>query len=129
MQPPDFAAFLVGAKRLHKNISKVQLKRWKGSMLTVAHVWIVVTFIALLVDCTCVAFGAAAGKGTANQRGAKTAEQMSTKGGSNSNAQWSADPVRGWVRADERHKMQEKTASSDATKQNDGKQKGKGKKF
>jgi hypothetical protein len=52
---------------------------------------------------------------------------MSTKGASNSNAQWSADPVRGWVRADERQKMQEKNAPSAATKQNDGMQKGKGK--
>lgn len=93
-------------------------------MLRPTHVWSVVILIAVLVDYNGIAFGAAAGKGTANQRGANAA-QMSTKGASNSNAQWSADPVRGWVRADERHKMQEKT--SDATKQNDGMQKGKGK--
>jgi hypothetical protein len=85
----------------------------------------VVILIAVLVDYNGIAFGAAAGKGTTHQRGANAAAQMSTKGASNSNAQWSADPVRGWVRADERHKMQEKT--SDATKQNDGMQKGKGK--
>jgi hypothetical protein len=85
----------------------------------------VVILIAVLVDYNGIAFGAAAGKGTTNQRGANAAAQMSTKGASNSNAQWSADPVRGWVRADERHKMQEKTP--DATKQNDGMQKGKGK--
>ena len=94
-------------------------------MLRPTHVWSVVILIAVLVDYNRIAFGAAAGKGTANQRGANAAAQMSTKGASNSNAQWSADPVRGWVRADERHKMQEKT--SDATKQNDGMQKGKGK--
>jgi hypothetical protein len=51
---------------------------------------------------------------------------MSTKGASNSNAQWSADPTRGWVRADERHKMHEK---ADATKSNNVKAQGKGKKF
>ena len=101
------------------------------TMFTRTRVWVVVPLIALLGDCTGFAFGAAAGGGSVNQRGAKAAEQMSTKGGSNSNAQWSADPVRGWVRAEERHKNHEKTASSDATKQNDGKRKskGKGKKF
>ncbi|MGH7853471.1 MAG: hypothetical protein ACREP3_08505 [Candidatus Binatia bacterium] len=94
-------------------------------MLRPTNVWAVVTLIALLGNCIGFAFGAVAGKGGINQRGAKAAEQMSTKGASNNNAKWSADPVRGWVRADERHKMHEK--SSDATKQNDGKQKGKGK--
>jgi hypothetical protein len=94
-------------------------------MLRPTDVWSVVILIAVLVDCNGIAFGAAAGKGNANKRGANAAAQMSTTGASNSNAQWSADPVRGWVRADERHKMQEKT--SDATKQNDGMQKGKGK--
>jgi hypothetical protein len=87
----------------------------------------VVVLIAVLVDYNGIAFGAAAGKGTTHQRGANAAAQMSTKGASNSNAQWSADPVRGWVRADERQKMQEKNAPSAATKQNDGMQKGKGK--
>lgn len=82
--------------------------------------------MTLLIDCSAIAFGAAAGKSAANQRGAKAAEQMSTKGTSNNNAQWSADPVQGWVRAEQRHKIQEK--SSDATKQNHGMQKGKGKK-
>lgn len=94
-------------------------------MLRQTHVWSVITLIAVLVDCNGIAFGAGAGKGNANQRGANAATQMNTKGASNTNAQWSADPVRGWVRADERHKMQEKTPA--ATKQNDGVQKGKGK--
>jgi len=30
---------------------------------------------------------------------------MSPKGSANSNAQWSADPTRGWVRANERHEL------------------------
>jgi hypothetical protein len=96
-------------------------------MLRPTPVWFVVILIASLIDCAGVAFGAAAGKGTVNQHRARAAAQMSTKGASNNNAQWSADPVRGWVRAEERHKMQQKTASSEATKQNDGTQKGKGK--
>ena len=90
-------------------------------------VWAIAFLIALFVDCTGVAFGAAAGKGSVNQHGARGAAQMSTKGASNNNAQWSADPVRGWVRAEERHKMHEKTAASQPTKQNDGTEKGKGK--
>jgi hypothetical protein len=55
---------------------------------------------------------------------------MSEKGAANTNAQWSADPDRGWVRADERHKLNEKPGSSKAGKNHD-KQKGKekGKKF
>ena len=96
-------------------------------MLRPTPVWFVVILIASLIDCAGVAFGAAAGKGTVNQHRARAAAQMSTKGASNNNAQWSADPVRGWVRAEERHKMQQKPASSEATKQNDGTQKGKGK--
>ena len=143
MKSPNLVAILVTiteiAKRLHENISKIQLEARKGflataawhaqsesakhavtTMFTSTRVWVVVTLIVLLGDCTGFAFGAAAGGGSVNQRGAKAAEQMSTKGGSNSNAQWSADPVRGWVRADVRHKIHEKTASWDATKQNDG---------
>ena len=72
------------------------------------------------------AFGAAAGKGSVNQRGGKAVEQMSTKGSLNSNAQWSADPDRGWVRADERHKLNERAGSASAVKNNE-KQRGKGK--
>jgi hypothetical protein len=73
-----------------------------------------------------LAFGAAAGKGNVNQHGGKAAEQMSTKGALNTNAQWSADPDRGWIRADERHKLNQKADSSNKVK-NSEQQKGKGK--
>ncbi len=96
-------------------------------MLSPTHVGAIVCLIALSIECTGVAFGAAAGKGSVNQHGARAAAQMRAKGASNNNAQWSADPVRGWVRADERQKMQEKNAPSAATKQKDGTQKGRGK--
>jgi Flp pilus assembly protein TadB len=89
-------------------------------------IWTIVILIVVMADCASLAFGAAAGKRGTNQPGTKAAEQMSTKGASNSNAQWSADPTRGWVRADERHKMHEK---ADATKSNNVKSQGKGKKF
>lgn len=46
---------------------------------------------------------AAQGKGRTSQPGGKADTQMSVNGQKNTNAQWSADPNRGWVRADERH--------------------------
>jgi hypothetical protein len=72
-----------------------------------------------------LAFGAAAGKAGVTRHGGKALEQMSTKAATNTNAQWAADPDRGWVRADERHKLKEKPGSSRAGKNND-QQKGKG---
>jgi len=41
------------------------------------------------------------------QRGANAADHMSEKGFANGNAQWSADPEKGWVRAEKRHKLHE----------------------
>ncbi len=51
--------------------------------------------------------------------------KMSAKGKANSNAQWSADPDRGWVRADERHELQARRKSDEGSKQGREKQKGK----
>lgn len=45
----------------------------------------------------------AAAKERTSQRGGKADTHMSVSGQENTNAQWSADPDRGWVRADERH--------------------------
>jgi hypothetical protein len=39
-------------------------------------------------------------------KGGKTGAHMSVKGRANTNAQWSADPEKGWVRADERHQIE-----------------------
>jgi hypothetical protein len=44
----------------------------------------------------------------------------------NSNAQWSADPERGWVRADERQQRQGESQVTGKSKQNRGKQKANG---
>ncbi len=82
--------------------------------------------LSALVE-TSAAIAAGPGKNSANQRGGKAAEHMSTKGAANTNAQWSADPERGWVRAEERHKQQEKGGASSDTKQTNGKPKAKGK--
>ena len=80
---------------------------------------------ALLINSPAAAM-AAGGKGGTSQRGGKAAEHMSDKGAANSNAQWSADPDRGWVRSDERHKVHEKDGASGARNQRDEKPKGKG---
>ena len=93
-------------------------------MLKSMYLLAVLTVMALMGNPTGSAFGAAAGKGIANQRGGKAVEQMSTKGASNTNAQWSADPEHGWIRADERHKLSQKADPPKAVKNNEP-QKGK----
>ena len=84
----------------------------------------VMIWAALLSGFAGSAFGAAAGNGTANQRG-KAAEHLSERGRANSNAEWSADPDRGWVRADERHRLREKNDA--AEKRNNGQKRPKAK--
>ena len=73
-----------------------------------------------------MSLGAAAGKGAGTSRG-KGAEHMREPGRTNSNAQWSADPERGWVRADERHRPREKSEPVEPAKTNSGQQKSQGK--
>ena len=68
---------------------------------------------------------ASGGKNDANQRGGKGAEHMSSKGSFNTNSQWSADPDKGWVRADERHKQHDKDHPRDDVRPKIGKAKGK----
>lgn len=58
-------------------------------------------------------------------RGSRAAAKMSATGQENTNAQWSADPDHGWVRAEERHKAQESKKDAGDAKQIRGKQKGK----
>ncbi len=48
---------------------------------------------------------AAQAKGHAPRHGGNAGTHMSINGQQNTNAQWSADPDRGWVRADERHDL------------------------
>jgi len=81
---------------------------------------------ALLLNLPASAVAAGSGKNGSSQRGGKAAEH-SDKGTFNSNAQWSADPDKGWVRADERHKMHEKNGSPEEGHQHNGKSKSKGK--
>ena len=62
-------------------------------------------------------------KGGASQRGGQAGSHMSSKGQENTNAQWSADPERGWIRADERHDLHDQRQSSEKPNQKRGKQK------
>ena len=82
--------------------------------------------LSALLD-TSAAIAAGPGKNSSNQRGGKAAEHMSTKGAANTNDQWSADPERGWVRAEERHKQHENGGAASNTNQTNGKPKAKGK--
>lgn len=61
-----------------------------------------------------------------SQRGGQAKSHMSNKGAANTNAQWSADPERGWVRAEERHQRREESHEKSTVKKNGGKHKGKG---
>lgn len=72
------------------------------------------------------ALAAAAGKSVGSQRG-KAAEHMSQQARANTNAQWSADPDRGWVRADERQRVHERNELPEPVKSSNGQQKSKGK--
>ena len=71
-------------------------------------------------------FGPVFGAAAPHSHGTKGAERMSERGRANTNAQWSADPERGWVRADERNRLREQTDTLD-DKRSQGQQKGKGK--
>jgi hypothetical protein len=70
----------------------------------------------------------AAPAGKTNQRGGKAAEHMSSQGARNTNAQWSADPEKGWVRSDERHQQHGKEHPADEARRGNDKAKAKGKK-
>ena len=60
-------------------------------------------------------------------RSEKAKTKMSDKGKENTNAQWSADPDHGWVRADERHDLHARGKSEASSKPGRDKQKGKAK--
>jgi hypothetical protein len=90
-------------------------------------------YIAVFSLLNAFAFGlshtrADAGQGDKDsQRGGQAKSHMSSKGAANTNAQWSADPEKGWVRAEERHQRHEYHEKS-AAKKNNGQHTAKGKK-
>lgn len=62
----------------------------------------------------------AAAKERGSQRGGAADTHMSTKGQENTNPQWSADPERGWVRADERHNTNQQKQSDKSNRSKQG---------
>ena len=62
-----------------------------------------------------------------SHRGGQAAAHLSNKGSTNGNPQWSADPERGWVRTDERHKLHEQNRAANNSQANQEKPKGNGK--
>ena len=80
---------------------------------------------ALLPNWPTKASAAAAAKQV--QRGGKTADHMSERGSTNTNAQWSADPEKGWVRAEKRHELHEQSDTSRESNRKFEKAKRKGK--
>lgn len=55
------------------------------------------------------AMAASSGKQVLAQRSGKAADHMSERGSANTNAQWSADPEKGWVRAEKRRELHEQS--------------------
>ncbi len=81
-----------------------------------------ITAALLLFLCSSPAV-AGRGKGGASRAGGQAASHMSVQGFENNNAQWSADPQRGWVRANERHELHEQHHTPPASKDNAGRRK------
>jgi len=54
-------------------------------------------------------------KNSTHRRDGQASIHMSPKGSANSNAQWSADPTRGWIRAEERHELRKANLPSKKT--------------
>lgn len=86
----------------------------------------VFSLLSALAFCLTDASANAGQGGKGSQRGSQANSPMSSKGSGNSNAQWSADPERGWVRADERQQRQGEPQVTGKSKQNRGKQKANG---
>jgi len=67
---------------------------------------------ALLLSATDRALSKSQGNHFNNHRGGQGAAQRSNSANTNSNSQWSADPTRGWVRAEERQELKKHHRSS-----------------
>ena len=65
----------------------------------------VVLLLSVLTFAATASMAAERGKKKAGS-GGQADSHMSGKGSANTNAQWTADPERGWIRTDERHDRQ-----------------------
>jgi hypothetical protein len=69
---------------------------------------------ALLPNGPTAATAAGAGKQILSHRGGKAAD-ISERGSANSNPQWSADPEKGWIRAESQHELHRQSRESRET--------------
>lgn len=76
-------------------------------MLHISY-FIAIMSAALLLSQAGQSVNAQPEKSSRSRAGGAAASHMSEKGLENTNAQWSADPERGWQRAEERHELQKK---------------------
>ena len=65
------------------------------------------TTIVILATLTLATMNLVAQNVEAAPKGSKAEAHMSDKGRANTNAQWSADPKKGWVRAEERQQLRD----------------------
>ena len=80
---------------------------------------------ALLPNCGEFALAAGGGKQVPVQPGGKSTDHVSERRSTNTNAQWSADPEKGWVRAEKRHELHEQSDTESNRKFQKAKRKGK----
>ena len=79
---------------------------------------------ALTICLTNISADAGQERKNSARRGGQTDAHMSANALVNTNAQWSADPVRGWVRAEERRELRNEKQSM-KSKKSRGKSRGK----
>ena len=96
-------------------------------MKTTACASVLVVLNALILNFSSLGIGAGQSKNSNSHGGGQAPAHVGKKGSANNNAQWSADPERGWVRADERQKLNDPGRLSLGSAQNNDKQKVKGK--
>ena len=95
-------------------------------MIIASYIPVLAIAILLLANVSSSVVAAGQAKKPPKQHGAVSSKN-SSKASTNQNAQWSADPDRGWVRSDESHTIQRRDRLSTFTKETDGKEKGSGK--
>jgi hypothetical protein len=87
-----------------------------------SYLWVLAITILLLRSVTASVVAAGQGKSTHNERGGlSTHSGSSSKGTTNQNAQWSADPEQGWIRSHQNHSMQDRNKSTTSPKSTGGK--------
>lgn len=87
------------------------------------HIKVLAIVFLLLMSFPGVSTAAEKGRSAAGRSGGKAISHMSNKGSDNTNAQWSADPKRGWIRAEERHQLHDDKRETNGSKEKQGKQK------